>query len=167
MLLAETAKSSIENAPMKSSSLRTQVGRVLVGFSIFGCTEFPPFVWFNSDHAGSTAWPIHAKFHLMWNACLLMTLGAFALAGLLAWWNREPKVRLMLSTLPILIALTYVLAGSVVAPAILGVPDAYAERTPITIFGYHTQFEGWYLLMGLAVGGYLLDRRARAVPAQS
>ena len=137
------------------------IGRVMVGFSIFACTEFPLFVWFNADHIGSAAWPIHAKFHLMWNACLLMTLGLFALGCLFVWWNRDPKVRLMLAALPLIIALTYVLAGTVVAPAVLGVPDAYAERTPIVVFGYHTQFEGWILLMALAVGGYWVDRRGR------
>lgn len=138
------------------------LGRVIVGFSVFASTEFPPFVWFNGDHAASPAWPIHAKFHITWNAVVLMAIGGLGLYAIAAHWQKEPKIRAAVTVLPVLLSVAYMVAGLVVAPAVLGVPDAYAERTPIVVFGHHTQFEGWFLLMALGVGGYLLDRRARA-----
>ena len=158
---AVTAAASSSSSSASSSRVRAVVGRAMVAVAVLGSTAFPPFVWFNGDHAGGAAWPIHARFHITWNACLVVGLGALAIAALVAWWEREPKIRVAVTALPVLMASTYVLAGGVVAPLALGLPDAYAERTPIVVFGHHTQFEGWILLVAIAVGGYLLDRRAR------
>lgn len=149
------------NEPSRSATSRANpVGRVAVAVSVFCSTMFPPFFWFNDDHAGSSAWPAHARFHLTWNACLVMGLGLLALAALVAWWEREPKVRLAVTAVPLVLMVSYFVAAWVVVPAVIGVPDALHEHTPLPVIGY-AHHQGWYGLFALTIVGYWLDHRAR------
>lgn len=136
------------------------IGRLMVAIGVFCSTMFPPFFWFNGDHAGNPDWAGHARFHLAWNACLVMGLGALALAALVAWWERGPELRLAVTAVPIVLMTTYFVAAWVLCPLVIGVPDALSEHTPLPIIGY-AHHRGWYGLMVFTVVGFWLDRRAR------
>jgi hypothetical protein len=157
--------SSMIEAPARASSRGSRIGLALVAVAIFASTVPPALLWFNADHANSAAWHEHARFHIVWNACLLLALSALALAALAAYWDREPRLRLALTIFPIAIALTYFFAGLVLAPG-MGITEPFRESTPLVFFGVDIKLGGWVVLMIAAAGGYLLDRRARLAGAR-
>jgi hypothetical protein len=150
-------KQAISDAPARGS----KVGRAMIAVSLFCSTQFPPFAWFDRLHARSPEWSPHARFHLVWAGCLFMGLGLLAFPLLVSWWEREPKLRLVVTAVPLLAGLSYFVAALVVVPIVLGLPDAYVENAPMVEFSYATHFGGWAALMALSLGGYLIDRRAR------
>lgn len=80
---------------------------------------------------------------------------------MVAWWEREPKVRVVVTALPLVLMTSYFVAAWVVVPAVIGVPDALNEHTSLPLIG-HAHHQGWCGLFVLTLVGYGLDRRARS-----
>jgi hypothetical protein len=147
-------------SPTPTAHHSSPLGKALVALSLLASACVPPILWFNTDHARNLQWHWHARFHMLWTACLLFALGALALFALRAWWDREPKIRVVLAGFPVVIALTYFFAGLVLAPR-LGIANPFYEATPLIFFGINIKVGGWVVLMIASLGGYFLDQRSR------
>lgn len=155
--IASAGKSaSVAANPARGSLL----GQILVATSILGSAIVPPGVWINAEHANNPAWQPHARFHVVWAACLVWALGGIALAALVARWNRDPMVRAALMVFPLVIAFTFFFAGLVMAP-LMNIAEPFRESTPMIVLGIDIKLTGWIALGAVDVVGYLLDRRAR------
>lgn len=133
------------------------IGRFLVGLSSLSTGLFPFFFWFDKDHTSNASWPVHAKFHVLWQTGMTVLSSVVGLWCVVVLWEKSSTARWVGAILPCFVWGGFLLAVTVLAP-LSGITDPFPHVSK-TLLGLKVNIWGTIAPLLCAVVGYLLDRR--------
>ena len=106
------------------SNLKSVIGRWLIIAVIANTFVTPIFFWMDEVHLSNPQWPVHAKYHLVWQGMMFMLMNGVALYLALFHWpkpasqrhQRHQVVPLISAAVPMLTWLAFLLSAYVVMP---------------------------------------------------
>lgn len=132
------------------------IGRFLVGLSCVASGLFPFFFWFDGDHLQNKQWPVHAKFHALWQTGITTLACAVGLFCVVALWERGSWARWVGAALPSCVWVAFLFAAFVLAP-MYGLSDPFPHVNK-TVLGLKANIWGTFAPLVCAVVGFGLDR---------
>lgn len=131
------------------------IGRILLLLSYLGLMAFPIFYWFDELHFFNSEWPIHARFHMLWKAVMLVILGLTGFWVLLTHWQSTITLAFV-RWIPAVVWSTHII--STIGMSLLVEEENLAHHERL-ILGVPVADMVIFLLLIISVTGALLDQR--------